>query len=74
MISRIKCYFNYHVYYVIGELHTGLKKLGCLRCNKLFGTNNFNFVVPWDKDLEEIYQLIEKFTHQEPLRFPPLQP
>ncbi len=58
-IKRIKCFLGYHKYYVAKELTIYSRKIGCKNCGKFFGMNDDSrIVIPWDKDLEELYKRI----------------
>lgn len=59
-IKKIKCKFGFHKYYVIKELASWSRKIGCKSCDKCFGMNdNVRVVIPWDRALEELYKTIE---------------
>lgn len=58
-IKRIKCKFGYHKYFLVQELTSWSRKIGCKNCSKLFGMNdNVKIVIEWDKDLEEMYKRV----------------
>lgn len=59
IFKRIKCILGYHKYYVMKELTSWSRKLGCKNCNCCFAMNDdCRVVIAWDGELEKLYKII----------------
>ena len=59
MLERIMCAVFGHKYVVQLVFSETSRKIGCTRCSKEWGMNDdVRAIIPWDKDLENLYKII----------------
>ena len=65
MIERILCALLNHRYVVLMTFSPTSRKVGCTRCDKEWGMNDFERAfISWDNDLEEMYKLIGQWPNK----------
>ncbi len=58
-LTTLTCWLRCHDYRIVQELTPRARKLWCRRCDKYFAMNDeFQCVLDWDSDLEELYKLL----------------
>jgi hypothetical protein len=57
LFGRILCYFGKHKYTRTQYLTPTSRRIGCMRCGKVWGMDdNIKVLIPWDTELEDIYR------------------
>ena len=57
-MRKFICWIFGHKYFVIKEFNKTTRKLGCRRCGRRFGMNDYvKSLLDWDGELEELTQI-----------------
>lgn len=65
VLGRIRCWLGYHDWHYIHRFSRTTGKIGCHRCNRMWGIHHGErALLPWDDELEDLMRFLyaEQFT------------